>query len=363
MTVYYPPAGEWETREPAEQGMDPEKIDSTIEYILDHESEIPKDFAGHEESLGEVLGPLPERRGDPNGLILKDGYIVAEWGDTHRVDQAFSVTKSFLSTVAGLAYKEGLIESVHDPVSEYVEDGGFADPHNAKATWHHFLQNRSEWRGTLFDKPDQADRREGKDRDLHEPGDFWEYNDVRVNRLALSLLRIWGRPLPEVLREKVMKPVGSSDSWEWHGYENSYVQVDGDRIQSVSGGGHWGGGLWINSRDLARWGLMMLRNGQWQENQILTPEWMDMATTPCPLHPGYGYLLWLNSNREQWPNSPESCFAALGSGFNVVLVAPEHSLVAVVRWYGGRQGVYEGEEKRRRQDTLIHKLTDAVVDT
>src|SRR5438132_13103220 len=96
-----------------------------------------------------------------------------------------------------------------------VDDGGFDPPHNDAITWHQLLQQTSEWGGLLWDKPDQIDRNravggrpstapKGSHRDLLTPGEFWEYNDVRVNRLSLALLRVWRRPLPEVFRELVM---------------------------------------------------------------------------------------------------------------------------------------------------------------
>ena len=60
--------------------------------------------------------------------------------------------------------------------------------------------------------------------------------------LALAALHVWRRPLPQVLRDMVMNPIGASNTWRWHGYENSWVVIDGLNVQSVSGGGHWGGG-------------------------------------------------------------------------------------------------------------------------
>jgi CubicO group peptidase (beta-lactamase class C family) len=113
------------------------------------------------------------------------------------------------------------------------------------------LNQTSEWEGVMWGKPDVADRRRGYNRSLEEPGTFWEYNDVRVNRLALSLLRVWNKPLPQVLKEEIMDPIGASDTWVWHGYRNSYVQLHGRAVQSVSGGSHWGGGLWASTRDRA----------------------------------------------------------------------------------------------------------------
>ena len=66
-----------------------------------------------------------------------------------------------------------------------------------------------------------------------------EYNDVRVNRLSLAALRVLGKPLPTVLKDRIMDPIGASPSWSWNGYSTSFVDLNGERVQSVSGGGHW----------------------------------------------------------------------------------------------------------------------------
>jgi len=268
---------------------------------------------------------------------------VAEWGDPSRVDMTFSISKSFLSICAGLAFDRGMIRDVHDAVGSYSRDGGFDPPHNHTITWHHLLQQTSEWEGTLWGKPDLIDRnrqvgtqadqsRKGTHRDLKAPGTYWEYNDVRVNRLSLSVLQVWRRPLPEVLRELVMEPIGASAGWAWHGYGNSFVAIDGKRMQSVSGGGHWGGGMFISSRNLGRMGLLMLRRGRWENQQILSEDWTARATRPCEVNPGYGYLFWLNRPPKKYPSVPESSFFAIGGGHNVIWMDPDHDLVVVVRW-------------------------------
>ena len=118
---------------------------------------------------------------------------------------------------------------------------------------------------------------------MHEPGTFFKYNDVRVNRLSLALLRLWRRPLPQIFRELVMEPIGASPDWEWHGYRNSYVEIAGERMQSVSGGSHWGGGVFIHARDQARIGLMLLRGGLWGDRRILSTAWLNVLTQRATL--------------------------------------------------------------------------------
>jgi CubicO group peptidase (beta-lactamase class C family) len=348
-TPYVPGPGDaWERRPPEEVGMDPALLREAIDYALAHETtDIPQDpgqylrdrFEGLPHQ--EIVGPTKER-GEVNGLVVRHGYVVAEFGNTDREDMTFSVTKSYLSTVAGLAWDDGLIRDLDEPIGAYVTDGTFASEHNARITWHHLLQQTSEWEGTLFGKPDIADRREGIDRDLREPGTFWEYNDVRVNLMAYSLLRILRRPLPEVLDERIMDPIGASDDWRWHGYETSWVDIDGERMQSVSGGGHWGGGFFIDSRDHARFGLLMLRDGVWGDRRIVSSEWIARATTPTDIQPVYGYMWWLNTDRAQFPSAPETAFYANGAGStNIIYVDREHDLVTVTRWVDGPDHVDE----------------------
>ena len=110
--------------------------------------------------------------------------------------------------------------------------------------------------------------RKGDARPLHPPGEFWEYNDVRVNRLSLALLQRFRRPLPEVFAERIMQPIGASSDWSWHGYRTSMVEIDGRMMELVSGGSHWGGGIAIHSEDQARIGTLMLRRGQWENPAV-----------------------------------------------------------------------------------------------
>jgi hypothetical protein len=342
-SLYYPGAGnDWEVRKPEDVGMDSAALEAAIAFARTNETRMPRELTSRgrdsQDPYDAILGPQKDRA-PINGIILRQGYIVGEWGETKRVDMTFSVTKSFVSTLAGLALDRGLIQDVNHMVKDYVDDGGFDSAQNSKITWNQLLNQTSEWQGTLWNKPDWAHSRPNENpatwpnRKPGEPGSRWEYNDVRVNRLALALLRVWRRPLPQVFREYVMDPIGASRSWEWHGYENSWVTIDGMRMQSVSGGGHWGGGMWINARDMARFGLLSIRNGRWKERQILSEKWIRMAKTPTVLNPNYGYMNWfLNTNRKEWPSVPDTTFCHIGAGTNAICAIPEYDIVAVVRW-------------------------------
>ena len=143
--------------------MDQDKINEAIAYHRAHESKAPRDLRrAHDltfarEAYGEPLGPM-QPRGEPTGVIIRHGVIAAEWGEPDRVDMTHSVTKSFLSTVVGVAYDHGLIRSKDDLVKSYVPGAYFAEGHNSKITWDHLLRQTSDWEGTLWTKPDWADR-------------------------------------------------------------------------------------------------------------------------------------------------------------------------------------------------------------
>jgi CubicO group peptidase (beta-lactamase class C family) len=347
--IYYPPRGEWERREPGAAGMDGARLQQAVDYAMANENPATKDLAmdleltfGMREPLFKILGPT-KPRGGMNGLVISHGFAVAEWGDTRRVDMTFSVTKTFLSTVVGLAWQRGLIRDLNAPVKDYMPTPElFESEHNAKITWEHLLRQTSDWSGTLWGMPDWADRPEGKtpadypNRPMREPGAFYKYNDVRVNLLALVALNVWRRPLPEVLRDEVMDPIGASNRWRWNGYDNSWVTIDGQQMQSVTGGGHLGGGMFIDAWDMARFGYLFLRNGRWKDRQIVTEKWMAMARTGGPANAEYGYMNWfLNPARKSLPSAPESSVTFRGSGQNIIYIDWEHDLVVVVRWIRG----------------------------
>lgn len=339
-SVYYPATGNnWQHRRPEDLGMDSALLDQAVAYAKTQASTIPADFSTQVETFGRVLGPLPKSRGETNGIILRHGYIVAEWGDTNQISPTYSAAKSFLSTLVGLAIDRGMIKSVHDSMKQYATDGGYDSAHNAKITWENHLQQTSEWEGTMFGKnsdflgTEEFGRGQRRPREIKEPGAYWEYNDVRINRMSLTLLEVWQKPLPQVLKDEIMDHIGASRTWQYHGYFNSQVLINGKPMVSVSGGTRWGGGLWISARDEARFGYLILRRGKWKSRQIISEDWIRQATTPGVIGPDYGYLWWLNTKKRQYPNAPATSFAALGYGSNTIWIDPEHDLVVVWRWH------------------------------
>lgn len=345
---YFPPAGQWQQATPQSLGVNAEKLQQAVDYAIASENPAAKDQAivqattfGAREPYDQIIGPMSVRAA-ANGLIVYRGKLIAQWGDTHSVDMTHSISKTFLTTVTGLALQDGLIHSVDDLVWPYaVPDGSlFATEHNRQISWDHLLRQTSDWQGTLWGKPDWADRPEGEPKDwpnrpLHTPGSKYKYNDVRVNLLALVTTYVWRKPLPVVLNERIMQPVGASANWRWYGYDNSWIELDGQKIQSVSGGGHWGGGMFINAWDLARFGYLFLRDGQWQGQQLVSREFITQARTGSAAKADYGYANWfLNPGRKALPAAPETAVTFQGAGRNIIYIDQQNDVLLVARWIG-----------------------------
>ena len=301
--------------------------------------------SGEKAPDNEVLGPVTPR-GGASGLVFQGGRQIAEWGDTIRADMTFSVAKSYLALLAGLALGDGLIKSLDDRAGDYALDDGFKSDQNRDITWRHLLTQTSEWSGSLFGKEDRIDHnrvvavadapppaaKKGTRRALKKPGSFYEYNDVRVNRLSYSLLQLFKEPLPSVLKRRIMDPIGGSSNWKWDGYKTSTVTIDGKPMLSVSGGGHWGGGIAISARDLSLMGLLVAGGGAWNGKQIMPKGWTAELVKPCAVAPFYGLMWWLNTNRRQFAAASERSYLALGWGSHIVWIDPDHELVTVLRW-------------------------------
>jgi CubicO group peptidase (beta-lactamase class C family) len=345
--AYYPPSGAWAKKSPSEAGMDGVRLAAAMEFAKQRETTWPRDFSTQEKIFGTKLGSMPTRRPATNGVIIRGGYIVGEFGDVSSVSPTYSVAKSMLATVTGVAVRDGLIKNLDATVGSQIKDGGYDSAQNAKVTWRHHLQQETEWEGEMWGKKHDFvgtvafGDGERKPRMLQAPGTFYEYNDVRINRFALSLLRLFKKPVPEVFRDEVMNVIGATSTWQWVPYVNSYADVEGQQMASVSGGTRWGGGVWISAMDMARFGYLWLRHGRWGDKQVIPPAYVKQALSPSANGPDYGFLWWLNTKGGA-KTLPTNSFQAQGAGSNTIFVSPDHDLVIVWRWHGqGKEAFFK----------------------
>ena len=246
-------------------------------------------------------GPV-HARGPVSGQIWIGGELRQSWGEPERADQTFSVAKTYLALLAGVAHGRGLLPDPDERVVQRVPGIGFDSEHNRPITWAHLLGQTSEWEGSCFGIPDQVDRyrklaldpkpvqgQKGDDRPLQAPGTYWEYNDVRINQLSLALLHLFGQALPEVFEQSILHPIGGGEGFRWEGYAQSWVDLPAragqaaQRVASVPGGSHWGGGCASaprTKRALPNW-CFKKANGQSTVNSVLwcrRPGWRACAS-------------------------------------------------------------------------------------
>ena len=331
--------------------MNIQSIEQAVQFAVDHETpwsrEIGDKWGIHHQDpppWNRLLGPV-HARGPVSGTLVLDGKTLFSWGEPERADLTFSAAKTYLALLAGVAHDRGLLPDVDEPVGARISGIGFDKGRNARVTWAHLLQQTSEWEGECFGVPDQVDRyrtlqfqaaaakgKKGDPRPLRVPGTYWEYNDVRINQLSLALLHLFERALPKVFRDAIMKPIGASNQWRWVGYDNSWIDLNGHRVQSVSGGTHWGGGMSIGSLDQARVGQLLLNDGKANGHQVVSAAWIKRMRIPCAIATFYGYLIWLNHAQRVFPSVPASSYFAIGAGSSFTWIEPERRVVLVVRW-------------------------------
>jgi CubicO group peptidase (beta-lactamase class C family) len=337
----------------------PPQFHDAIAHAQAHEMPWPRDPAAdparwgvhHEDPppFDRLRGPV-HPRGPQSGVVWQLGCERAAWGEPDRADLTFSVAKTYLALLAGVAQRDGLLPDEHEAVIARVPGIGFESDHNRPITWAQLLTQTSEWEGSCFGLPDTVDRwrkvaqdprapagPKGGARPLQPPGRYWEYNDVRINQLALALLHLFGRPLPEVFLDEILKPLGGGEGFAWRGYDDAWVTLptpdgQGRRVQSVPGGSHWGGGVSISARDQARVGQLLLAGGAHGGRQILPRTWVERLTEPCPIAPFYGRLVWLNPEGRAFPGASAQAFFMLGAGGHWVWVEPAFDAVVVLRW-------------------------------
>lgn len=331
--------------------MQSKKLEQAVRFAVAHETTWSRDTTGlwglHQDDpppWNRLLGPV-HPRGPVSGTIILNGRTIISWGEPERADLTFSIAKTYLALLAGVAHDRGLLPNVQEPVGARLRGIGFDEGRNAQVTWEHLLQQTSEWEGECFGVPDQVDRyrtlrfqgsategRKGDARPLQEPGTYWEYNDVRINQLSLALLHLFRRPLPEVFRDAIMHPIGASGNWRWIGYDNAWIELRGRRVQSVPGGSHWGGGVSIGSTDQARIAQLILDEGKVNRREVISTKWIQCMRTPCAIAPFYGYLIWLNYANRVFPSAPESSCFAIGAGSSITWIEPNRRMILIVRW-------------------------------
>lgn len=338
--VYYPRGRDWETRTPKDAGMDAAAIDDAVKYA--------------------------EGCNSTGLVIVRGGRLVAEhyWQKwTQETAQPiFSSSKSVTATLVGMAIEDGLIKSVEQSASAFVP--AWKDSPKAAITIRHMLSMTSGIRvGPVRAVPEIDAFEETAAWPLeHEPGAHWAYN-TPVYRMLLRILECAANEsINQYTQRRLAGPIGLQFSaWDCSPAPNNKTNC-----------------AWYRSclRDMAKFGLLILRRGRWEDKQLISARFIEESTsTSQKLNEAYGYLWWLNGKSSfklaggrpgqgmLWPDCPADAVGALGAQDKKIYVVP--SLDLVVARHGGASGVARtpGEEGGGRtsfDNELLGRICGAV---
>lgn len=271
-------------------------------------------------------------------VVVRDGVIVAEWYEDGRDEATFgtswSVAKSFTSALIGIAIGEGLIDGVDTPVAEFFPE--WQGTSKAGITLRHILSMESglEW-DEDYTPDDVSDiiRMIVLERDhlayaagrplQVAPGTRFSYSSGDTMLLSGVLEAVTGGRAGDYAREKLFGPIGMEPVDWWRdaaGHTATYCCLD------------------TPSRQFAKFGLLYLRGGRWEDRQVVPAEWVQASTTPQGVWEGYGYQWWLTGRTNA--GLPRDLYSARGHDGQYIYIVPSLDLV-VVR--NGHYDKYPGE--------------------
>lgn len=295
---------------------------------------------------GEVLDDIASRAeasGSNCMAVARHGRLVGEWywngTDADTAQEVFSATKSFASTLVGIAADKGDLD-ISEPAATYIPEWG--DGPSDAVTIRNLLANDSGREWSLSIDYGELIRAGDKDQfaiDLgqdHEPGTVWAYNNSAIQTLDAIVRSATGRDTSEFAREHLLDPIGMAAS-------SMSTDEAGNTLMFM--------GLKSTCRDMARFGHLFLNEGRWGDQQVVSSEWVHEATSPSQeLSSAYGYLWWLNrrgtlvdpsiatggpsgagevETGQMVDGAPESMYWARGLGGQIVAVDPGSGTVAV----------------------------------
>jgi CubicO group peptidase (beta-lactamase class C family) len=287
---------------------------------------LPADLPAQIDAMAATTAPLMT-----SFLVIHEGELVAErYYNDFSADQTFhiwSVTKSVSSIATGIAFQEGLLTSVDQTLGELIPDRipANADPRVPGITLYHLLTSTSSWAwdGRInFSRHSETDDLDAMlARPMaFPPGEGFEYDSVNSNLLSYIVQVQSGVTMAEYLQPRMFDPMGIPRP-EW--------------ISMYQGETRGAGGLFLTPQDLAKIGLMMLRDGEWAGQQVVSPQWVEVSTrghasgtssaTGVNIGGGgrYGY--------QWWVKEPLGIPAFYGNGYGgqTLYMVPDLDLVVV----------------------------------
>jgi CubicO group peptidase (beta-lactamase class C family) len=263
-------------------------------------------------------------------MIVDDGVVVSQWGETSKRFNVHSIRKSFLSALYGVAVARKEIDLKSTLQQLGIDDNEpslTAEEKQARVI--DLLKARSGiYHPALYES---ASMKAAKPpRGSHPPGTFWVYNNWDFNALGTIYESATHDSIYHSFDERIAKRIGMED----------YVFKDQEYVTGPDSI-HRAYPFRMSARDMARFGLLYLREGRWGDQQIVPQNWVRDSTTVYSVadgnahdgYSGYGYLWWVSVNGNHYPNVdlPDGSFSAWGAGGHFIAVIPALRLVVVHR--------------------------------
>ena len=311
------PGDEWANSSPETQGIDPLQLQKALDYMESH-------------SL---------HNGNREVVIIRNGYMIYGGNQIDSVHNIYSCSKTFTSTVLGLLVEDGIITldekaSNYEPLLESLySDVSFR--HFTTMTSGYSAAGESRWGNT--DYADWSWTVYEPEEPLFKPGTAYAYWDEAQMMFGRVLTQVLKKTMHEYLTERITDPIGLG---QWHWYPEKKV---GD-VEINNGCTN----VFVNARQLARWGWLFLNEGNWDGEQLINKEWVRMATSvqvpnsipvadtdrKSTVGPGcYGFNWWVNNRKAdgklKLPGAPKGCYFASGHNNNKCIVIPSWNMVIV----------------------------------
>lgn len=268
-------------------------------------------------------------------MIVQSGCEVASWGDITRRYNCHSIRKSFLSTLIGLAVEDGSVDLSLTLETLGIDDVEGLSATEKQATIYDLLTARSGvYHPAGYETPWMRSIK--PKRHSQAPGTAWCYSNWDFNALGTIFTQLTDRAIHEAFRDRIAQPLGMED------FRHDDVRKDGHTVPDACSQ-HPAYPFQMSSRDLARFGLMYLRDGRWGPRQLVPADWVATSVLPysdAGARGAYGYMWWLARAGTGFPGvvQPEGSFSAQGAGGHFLVVVPPLDLVIVHRVDTGQPG-------------------------
>ena len=258
-------------------------------------------------------------------MLVVNGKVLDEWGPTQYRFNIHSIRKSILNGLVGMAVEEGKIKLGATLGELGIDDNAPAlTDAEKRATVADLLKSRSGiYHPTLYESDAMAAARPA--RGSHAPGTFWYYNNWDFNALNTIYEAQAKTSFYTAFATRLAQPLQMQD---WRTQDGAYFTGEA----SV----HAAYPMHMSARDLARFGLLYLRGGQWGGKQLIPAAWIQQSMQSYSdrgVDGGYGYMWWVEVDGRHLPSVrvPAGTFSAQGVGAHLVVVVPAYDLVVVHR--------------------------------